>query len=182
MCEWTHGSVSIFYLLAQIQNPSCSLLNFPIFHAPIFIFKWTPNVLLVLSVKLFFKMIVVNYKTRFFTQIRFSVQICKSFQNSDIFKPLSLREERNFNLRSFVGFFFTSSVSFVSSYGKTHEHFPNPLRLSLRKRLKILVKIRTNLFNYRPTIFRQQSSNKTQLNMNSSNRIYTYSPRDLTTT
>jgi hypothetical protein len=51
-----------------------------------------------------------------------------------------------------------------------------------KKAHKILLKLVTTLFNHRPKIFRQRSSNKTQLNMNCSNRIHTDSPRDLATT
>ena len=131
-----------------------------------------------MSVKWYFKRkIIFNYHTRIlFTLICLSVQICKSFQNLQIFKPLSSREDRNLILRSFVIVFFYVFCLILVKLWK------DALHLTLRKRIQILSKLRTTLFNYRPKIFRQLSSNKMQLNMNSPNRIYTDSPRDLATT
>ena len=118
----------------------------------------------------------------FCTQICFSVQICKSFQNLHIFKPLSFKEEINFYVRSFIIVFSYVFCLIRVKLWKTIRPLSDALRLSLRKGITILVKLRTTLFNCRPKIFRQRSSNKMRLNMNSSNKIYTDSPRGLTTT
>jgi hypothetical protein len=99
-----------------------------------------------------------------------------------IFKPLSFRKEINFILCFFHHCIFVRLLSHSRQVMEKHKTLSNPLHLTLRKGIKILLKLRTTLFNHRLKSFRQRSSNKTQLNMNSSNKIHMDSPRELATT
>jgi hypothetical protein len=129
-----------------------------------------------------FKMNVVNYHMRIFLHRHFSqfksVNYFRIYTCSSIF--LSGRKETLFYVSSSL--YFLRSVSHSRQVMEKYTTLSNPLRLTLRKGIKILLKLRTTLFNHRPKSFRQRSSNKTQLNMNSSKRIHMDSPRELGTT
>lgn len=132
-----------------------------------------------MSVKWSFKMNVVKYQTIIFLH-RYVSQF-KSANQSRIYTNLFLSGKKE-SSRSFIVLFLYVFCLIHVKLWKNTRPLSNPLCLTLRKRINILLKLRTTLFNHRPKMFRQRSSNKTQLNMNSSNRIYTDSPRDLAAT